>query len=117
MLHDHRKLGHERIALADEPRDADSLAGLLSHCDERHVAVVVEPSEFIELCRREFAHGGEEAQSDILRREAMKESVVFRQRQPGRSDELGSVSASFPAFFRFLGILRHVTPPQGPVTV
>jgi hypothetical protein len=47
VLHDHGKLGHERIVFTDKPRYPDGLAGLLLHRYKGHVAVVVEPGELI----------------------------------------------------------------------
>jgi hypothetical protein len=110
-LHDTGKLGHERIVFADEPRDPHGLAGFLPYGDEGHVAVVVEPGKLIELRGCEFAHGSEETQPDILRREAVEESIS-RNGGTDRADQ-EPVAAGLPALVRFRRIPRHATSPKG----
>src|SRR5258708_3559770 len=99
VLHDYSKLSHWRIVFADEARHRDGLAGFFSYRDEGHVAVIAEPGELIELRRREFAHGREETQPDVLRREAVEEGVVLRDvRRADRPNEQAFAS-SLPMLF------------------
>jgi hypothetical protein len=109
VLHDHGKLSHQWIVFADEPSHPHGLVGSLAHRDKGHVALVVEPSELVELRGCEFAYGSEETQPNIFGRKAVEESVVLSCIGGANWTNQESLTAGLPPLVRFRGIPRHAT--------